>query len=55
MPGAVVFFALIGGLAAFGVIGLLLGPLVVSLFVALLRMYERDFGSNEAEAQTPPA
>lgn len=44
MPGAVVFFALLGGLAAFGLIGLLLGPLAVSLFVALLRMYERDFG-----------
>ena len=55
ISGAVVFFALIGGLAAFGIIGLLLGPLVVSLFLALLRMYERDFGSNEAEAQTPPA
>jgi len=52
MPGVVVFFALLGGLAAFGVIGLLLGPLVVSLFVALLRMYERDFGSV-APTDTP--
>lgn len=48
MPGAVVFFALLGGIAAFGLIGLLLGPLVVSLFVALLRMYERDFGPKAA-------
>jgi predicted PurR-regulated permease PerM len=46
MPGAVVFFALLGGLAAFGLMGLLLGPLVVSLFVALLRIYERDFSLN---------
>jgi predicted PurR-regulated permease PerM len=43
MRGAVVFFALIGGLGAFGGVGLLLGPLVVALFLALLRMYERDF------------
>jgi predicted PurR-regulated permease PerM len=42
MPGAVVFFALIGGLGAFGPIGLLLGPLVVAFFVAVLRMYRRD-------------
>jgi predicted PurR-regulated permease PerM len=42
MQGAVVFFALIGGLGAFGGVGLLIGPLVVSLFLALLRMYERD-------------
>jgi predicted PurR-regulated permease PerM len=43
MNGAVVFFALIGGLGAFGAVGLLLGPLVVALFLALLRMYQRDF------------
>jgi predicted PurR-regulated permease PerM len=41
--GAVVFFSLIGGIAAFGAVGLLLGPLVVSLFLALARMYQRDF------------
>lgn len=43
MRGAVVFFALVGGLGAFGTIGILLGPLVVAFFLALLRMYQRDF------------
>jgi predicted PurR-regulated permease PerM len=43
MRGAVVFFALVGGLGAFGTVGLLLGPLVVAFFLALLRMYQRDF------------
>ena len=43
MNGAVVFFSLIGGLGAFGPVGLLLGPLVVALFLAMLRMYSRDF------------
>jgi len=43
MNGAVVFFSLIGGLSAFGGVGLLLGPLVVALFLSLLRMYRRDF------------
>ena len=47
LHGSVVFFALIGGLAAFGAIGLLVGPLVVSLFLALLRMYHRDFSPAE--------
>jgi predicted PurR-regulated permease PerM len=42
MPGAVVFFALIGGLGAFGPIGLLLGPLTVAFFVALLRMSRQE-------------
>ncbi len=43
MRSAVVFFSLIGGLAAFGAIGLIVGPLVVALFLALLRIYRRDF------------
>jgi predicted PurR-regulated permease PerM len=43
MRGSVVFFALIGGLGAFGSVGLLMGPLVVALFLALLRIYDRDF------------
>jgi predicted PurR-regulated permease PerM len=38
-----VFIALFGGLEAFGVMGLLLGPLFVAFFVALLRIYERDY------------
>ena len=41
MPGAVVFFSLIGGLSAFGPIGLILGPLTVAFFVATLRIYHR--------------
>ena len=53
MRGAVVFFSLIGGLAAFGTVGLLLGPLVVALFLALLRIYQRDFrlASGPASAE----
>jgi predicted PurR-regulated permease PerM len=43
MAGAVVFFALIGGIGAFGMIGLLIGPLAVALCLALLRMYKRDY------------
>jgi predicted PurR-regulated permease PerM len=43
MNGAVVFFSLIGGLSAFGGVGLLLGPLVVALLLSLMRMYRRDY------------
>jgi predicted PurR-regulated permease PerM len=48
LDGAVVFFALVGGIAAFGMVGLLIGPLAVALFLALLRMYKRDFLSGGA-------
>jgi predicted PurR-regulated permease PerM len=46
MHGAVVFFALIGGIAAFGMIGLLVGPLAVALFLAILRIWERDYANE---------
>jgi predicted PurR-regulated permease PerM len=52
MNGAVVFFSLIGGLGAFGGVGLLLGPLVVALFLALVRIYVRDFQPPHPKAPT---
>lgn len=42
MPGAVVFFALVGGLGSFGPIGLVLGPMIVAFFVALVRIHQRE-------------
>lgn len=44
--GAVVFFALLGGLAAFGTVGLIVGPLIVAFLVAVTRIYWRDFGQR---------
>jgi predicted PurR-regulated permease PerM len=38
LHGGVVFFSLLGGLAAFGPVGIIAGPLVVAFFVALTRM-----------------
>ncbi|HKQ68751.1 MAG TPA: AI-2E family transporter, partial [Polyangiaceae bacterium] len=55
MHGAVVFFALIGGLAVFGTVGLLAGPLIVALFLALIRMYRRDFAPAKTEDAPPTA
>jgi predicted PurR-regulated permease PerM len=52
--GAVVFFALIGGLASFGAIGLLVGPLAVSMFLALLTIYHRDFSPQKRGVPAVP-
>ncbi len=49
MHGAVVLFTLLGGLAAFGAMGLLIGPLAVALFLAMLRMYKRDYSDDPEE------
>lgn len=38
-----VFLSMFGGLAVFGMMGLLVGPLIGSLFMAMVRIYRRDF------------
>jgi predicted PurR-regulated permease PerM len=53
--GAVIFFALIGGLAAFGPAGLAAGPLIVSFFLAIVRMCHRDLIEVEREETRAPA
>jgi len=37
--------ALLGGLEVFGLAGLIVGPIVISLFLAILRIYERELGT----------
>ena len=42
LHGAVVFFSLLGGIAYFGLVGLIAGPLIVSFFLAVIGMWDRD-------------
>ncbi|MCA8963607.1 MAG: AI-2E family transporter [Planctomycetes bacterium] len=37
LPGSVLFFAMLGGLATFGVMGVIAGPLIVSFFLVVVR------------------
>lgn len=52
LPIGIVFLALLGGVAAFGLIGVLLGPLVVTFLIAALRIWQRDV--EERDDQPPP-
>jgi predicted PurR-regulated permease PerM len=54
MHGALIFFSLLGGLAVFGAIGLLLGPLILAFFLAVVRIYERDYGRPNERPDAPP-
>ncbi len=42
MHTGLMFLALLGGLEVFGLLGVILGPLIVSFFLSLMRMIERD-------------
>jgi predicted PurR-regulated permease PerM len=37
------FFSILGGLSLFGVVGLILGPLILALLLSLLKVYQRFF------------
>lgn len=38
-----VFLSMFGGLAVFGMMGLLVGPLIAAIFMSMVRIYRRDF------------
>jgi len=40
--GALIFFAILGGLATFGAVGLVAGPLIFAFFLSVIRLLERD-------------
>jgi predicted PurR-regulated permease PerM len=52
---AVIFFALLGGLAVFGPVGILVGPLIVALHVATVRIYRRDYSAKYLKPVEAPA
>jgi predicted PurR-regulated permease PerM len=43
LPYVFLFFAVVGGLFAFGFTGLFLGPTIFALFITLIKLYERKF------------
>lgn len=55
LHGGVVFFSLLGGLAVFGGIGLVVGPLAITFLLTALNMYRREFGTPPADRAPPVA
>jgi predicted PurR-regulated permease PerM len=49
MPALLTFVSLFGGVETFGFIGLILGPLLMSIAIALLRIYAKETGEANAE------
>jgi len=53
MHPLIIFLSLFGGIAVFGPTGLLLGPIILSLLTATVKMYSRDFTGVKLESITP--
>ena len=43
MHPLLVFFATLGGLSFFGLLGFIIGPIIVALFLALAEIYTTEF------------
>jgi predicted PurR-regulated permease PerM len=50
LPTLALFFGIAGGLEAYGPVGIFLGPAVLSVFAALLRVYRKTYGDSRREA-----
>ncbi len=47
------FFSILGGLSLFGMVGLILGPLILAILLSLLEVYQRYFLENPAPRPEP--
>jgi len=57
MSDLLVFIAIFGGIEAFGILGVILGPIAVAVLLSLLRIYQRDYrpeGPVQAHDPTRP-
>lgn len=50
LPALALFFAITGGLLAYGALGLFAGPAVIAVFAALVRAYRKSYGTVHREA-----
>jgi predicted PurR-regulated permease PerM len=46
IPTLFLFLAILGGLSYYGVIGVFLGPIFLSLFIALIEIYRKEYPTN---------
>ena len=49
LPAIPLLFAVLGGLQAFGFVGLVIGPLVFSLLMSIIDIYKQSFSSKRVE------
>ena len=53
LPAIPLLFAVLGGLQAFGFVGLVIGPLVFSLLMSIIDIYKSSFAPKQSETVVP--
>lgn len=49
MPDALVLLSILGGIATFGMAGIIIGPVIAALFLSIWDLFGKDFGQELAE------
>jgi predicted PurR-regulated permease PerM len=47
-------FSVLGGLALYGLIGLFIGPVLVSLLMTIIQIYREEYHNNETGTPASP-
>jgi predicted PurR-regulated permease PerM len=50
MHTLLLFFSIMGGIAMFGLLGIVLGPLITAVFLSLLKVFEVSIHSESTES-----
>jgi predicted PurR-regulated permease PerM len=53
-PSIFILFSILGGITYFGMIGFILGPLILSFLLSLLRIYQKTILVRPAPAPAAP-
>jgi len=55
MPVLFLVFSILGGRALYGLIGLLVGPILLSILMTVIAIYREDYHHAEAATSAGPA
>jgi predicted PurR-regulated permease PerM len=54
LPTLFLFFGILGGVQVYGVLGIFLGPVLLAIVVAFVRIYQEQFATVEGGSVSPP-
>lgn len=54
LPTLFLFFGILGGVRVYGVLGIFLGPVLLAIAIAFIRIYKEQFSTAEAVPLAPP-
>jgi predicted PurR-regulated permease PerM len=55
MPFVLIFFSIIGGIKAYGILGFILGPIILASFLTFVNIYRKGYNTRTAEEEITPS